>query len=136
MSADRPVSDRPVSDGSSAEQRLHPRHLVCVTTEVCPGAADKQVAIIRDMSVGGVYLLARAPMDAGERVTLSLHLSADAEKRAEETIGEVVRVDAFPVERAHVWSHGIAVRFEQPLVHLEKEIEMLAAALKHAGVGF
>jgi len=126
------VSDQP----EAPEHRSHERKLVCVTIEVCPDAADKQVAMIHNMSVGGVYVLARAPLELGEKVALTIRLSVDPEGRAAETTGRVVRVDPLPLERADVWSHGIAIAFDEPLTHLEKEIEALAAVLKEADLAY
>jgi hypothetical protein len=131
------VSSAPPPTGRSAsEHRQHPRELVCVAIEVAPDDADKHVAIIHDMSVGGAYVHARAPVPEGETVTLSIRLPTEEGARFESTTGEVVRVDPLPAERADVWSYGIAIRFHEPLVHLGEEIEGLAATLRRTGVSY
>ncbi len=119
-----------------SDRRIKERRLVCVTAEVRPHEADQQVAVIHDMTVDGLYLHSQAAVPAGEKVALTIRWTGDPDGPTEETSGVAVRVDVLPREQADFWTHGIAIRFDEPLTHLEKEIEDLAEKLKRAGVGF
>ncbi|RLB47605.1 MAG: hypothetical protein DRI90_26160 [Deltaproteobacteria bacterium] len=119
-----------------SDRRIRGRRLVCVTAEVRQYETDQQVAVIHDMSESGVYLHAQAPIQEGETVALSIRLTGDPDGPTEETTGEVVRVDTLSHEQADFWTHGIAIRFQSPLTHLETEIEALAERLNRAGVRF
>ncbi|MBW2454567.1 MAG: PilZ domain-containing protein [Deltaproteobacteria bacterium] len=125
-----------MSGKEGSERRVRERHLVCVTAEVRPDEDNKQVAVIHDMSVEGVYLHAQAPVPEGESVALTIRLTSDPEGPTVDTTAQAVRVDRLPRERADFWTHGIALRFDEPLADLEEEIGDLAAKLKKAGVTF
>lgn len=119
-----------------SDRRVRERQLVCVTAEVRPDEDSQQVAVIHDMSVEGVYLHTQAPVPEGESVALSIRLTSDPEGPSVDATGQIVRVDRLPQERADFWTHGVAVRFDEPLTELEEEIGELAAKLKKAGVTF
>ena len=125
-----------MSGDKGSERRVHERRLVCVTAEVRPDEDNKQVAVIHDMSVDGVYLHAQAGVTEGESVALTIRFGGAAEGPTVDTRGTTVRVDKLPRERADFWTHGIAIRFDEPLTAIEEEIEALAAKLKKAGVTF
>jgi hypothetical protein len=126
------VSDK----DEDSDRRIRDRCLVCVTAEVRPSEADQQVTVIHDLSESGAYLHAQGPVPVGETLALTIRLTADSEGPTVETTGEAVRVDRLPRDRADFWTHGIAIRFDDPLTHLGKEIEALAAKLKRAGIKF
>jgi len=88
------------------------------------------------MSVSGVYLHAQAPLPVGEPLALTIRWTGDPDGPMEQTTGVAVRVDRLPRERADFWTHGIAIRFEEPLTHVAQQIEALAERLKRAGVSF
>ena len=123
-------------ESEDSDRRIRDRCLVCVTAEVRAPEADQQVAVIHDMSESGVYLHTQGPLPEGEAVALTIRLTGDPDGPTAETTGVVVRVDTLPHERADFWTHGIAIRFESPLTHLEKEIEALAERLQQAGIKF
>jgi hypothetical protein len=100
------------------------------------GGDAKHTAVIHDMSTTGAYVLARSAVEVGEKLALTIHLSTDRSGPSEETTGRVVRVDPVPLERSVYWTHGIAIAFEKPLVHIEKEISELAEQLESMGVRF
>ena len=117
-------------------RRAHPRHLICVVMDMAAEGAAEQTAIIHNMSPSGAYVVAMAPVDVGEKLTLTLHLSTEPGGAVEETCGEALRVDRLSGEHSTYWTHGIAIRFDEPLTHLQSEIEALAAELEQAGVRF
>ena len=74
------------------------------------------------------------PLDIGTRVRLAIHLTRHKGGKVRETEAEVVRVEALEPDRAALWSHRVAVHFDQPLSDIEYAIEVLAERLARAGL--
>lgn len=112
---------------SGSERRIGLRHFVCFPAQVEAPTHGKRVAMIHDLSVTGAMLVVRATLEVGDLVSLALHVSGDASSRSREAHAHVVRVEPLAPEERSLWSHRIAVQFEQPLTDFETEIRELAA---------
>ncbi len=133
----RPEPEVVVSDDEKAnERRQHPRHLVCVPADIDVDAKGKHatVGLIRDISTAGAKLLVFAELEVGEKLSLGLHLTHE-EGPSRDITAEVLRVERLGVERAGLWSHAVAVSFDESLDDVEDEIEALAQQLRDSGLG-
>ena len=119
----------PVEDRRGAR-----RQLICVPSGVASEHSSQQVALIRDLSVSGAYLLTHGLFDEGLRLELSIHIGADGGGPTKQISGKVVRAEKLSVDRADLWSCGAAVRFDELLTGLDEEIDALAERLKSTGL--
>jgi hypothetical protein len=130
------MSDRPAKlsepPPSTDERRSEERHLACFPAHIQRPGGSTRMALIRDLSVTGALLLTRAQLQVGEAVRLSLYLSDDATE-ARPVTARVVRFENRTADRAEVWHHSAAVRFDEPLRDCEAEIKSLAE--KQAALG-
>ena len=94
----------------------------------------KTTALIRDLSVTGAYVLSTEPVEVGADLSLVIHLTTAPDGPVVETHGVAVRVDPVPLDRSVYWTHGIALRFAEPLDHLQAEIDALGQVLERAGL--
>jgi hypothetical protein len=81
-------------------------------------------AIIRDLSITGARLLTRARPDVGDRVRLSLYITANPEQPGL-AMGNVVRVEPWG-DGTTLWSFSVAVEFDEPASAYEEDIKALA----------
>ncbi|HEY4122609.1 MAG TPA: PilZ domain-containing protein [Byssovorax sp.] len=111
------------------ERRGGMRHFTCYPFHIQRGEAgetsDVEIALIRDVSAAGAYLLVRAAPAVGDRVKLHLDVF-DAPKDARVVVGRVVRVEARPADESDVWQSGVAVQFDAPDPELDAAAERLA----------
>jgi len=106
------------------ERRAATRHLACFPAEIDAGQEWATTALIRDLSATGALLLAREQFVVGEPLTLQLHLSDELGPR--QATARVLRVQPNQAAGDRVWPVAVAIRFEEPLDDVEKEIEELA----------
>jgi hypothetical protein len=97
-------------------------------------SSKQHKAVLRDISVAGASFLTRVELAAGEAVRLTIEFSREPGGKSCEADSTVVRVEALEPERADVWSHQVAVSFDQPLTGYEVEIRELAERLVRAGL--
>ncbi len=114
------------------ERRTHPRYLVCLALDVEAPAHGKHTAILHDASVGGMYFLTRAALEAGDPLHISVRLASKPERVVQEVTGTVKRVDTLPRERADLWRFGVAVEFDEEAQSLEPELQRWAEVLREA----
>ncbi len=110
-----------------SERRIGVRHFVCFPAHVDAQPGGKRVAMIHDLSVTGAMLVVRADLAVGDLVSLDLHVTGDASSRSRVTHARVVRIEPLAHEDRVLWSHRVAVQFEQPIADFETEIRELAA---------
>lgn len=123
-------SDQP----TASDRRAHARCLVCAPVGVHAQSSKQHKAVLRDISVAGASFLTRVELAMGEAVRLTIEFSREPGGKSCETESTVVRVEALEAERADVWSHQVAVSFDQPLTGYEAEIGELAERLVRAGL--
>ena len=116
-----------------ADRREHQRRMVCIALDVGGDEHRRHAAVARDLSESGAYFYTRAPLTAGERLTLSLRFASAPDAVVQETEADVIRVDALPKDRAHLWTHGVAVRFPEPLTETAPAIDKAADILARWG---
>ena len=112
------------------ERRGGMRHFTCYPFHIQRGEAgetsDVEIALIRDVSAAGAYLLVRAaPPPVGTRVKLHLDVF-DAPREARIVVGRVVRVEDRPADESDLWQSGVAVQFDAPDPELDAAAERLA----------
>jgi len=110
------------------------RRLVCAPVGVHPQTAKQHKAVLRDISVSGASFLTRVRLSVGEPVRLTIQLSREPGGKSCEADSKVVRVEALEPERADVWSHQVAVSFDEPLQGVDSEIRELSERLRRAGL--
>jgi hypothetical protein len=117
------------------ERRAHHRRIVCMVADMRlePLELPPNVALVRNISLSGAYLLGRVSVASDEKLLLALHFSAGAEERVEEASATVIRVEKLEPGESSVWTVGFAVRFEPPLDHLSDAIEEAAAFAASVG---
>jgi len=116
------------------ERRANERSLVCAPVGVEPQTSKGHKAVLRDISMTGASFLTRVVLQAEEPVTLTIELDRASQGRSVRASGKVVRVQALDPECADVWTHQIAVHFNEPLSRYEAEIQELADRLVRAGL--
>ena len=119
---------------TASERRAHARCLVCAPVGVHPQKAKQHKAVLRDISVAGASFLTRVELSVGEAVRLTIEFSREPGGKSRDAESTVVRVEALEPERADVWSHQVAVSFDEPLAGLETEIRELGERLRRAGL--
>lgn len=111
------------SDTPNQDRRREPRHLACFPAYIEEGGVTRS-AIIRDLSITGARLLTRARPDVGDRVRLSLYITANPEQPGL-ALGNVVRVEPWG-DGTTLWSFSVAVEFDEPATAYEEDIKALA----------
>ena len=125
-----------MSDNDDTEERRrHSRHLVCVPADIDVGEGEHAtVGLIRDISTVGAKLLVFTELEVGEKLSLGLHLGS-GDGPARDAVAKVIRVERLGIERAGLWSHAVAVTFEDDLSDVQEAIEELAKQLRDSGLG-
>ena len=115
----------------ASERRAEPRHIACFPAYIEDGGVTRS-AIIRDLSIGGTRLLTRARPEVGDRVRLSLYITADPDQPGDVS-GRVVRIEPWG-DGSTLWSFSVAVQFDEPATRYENEIKDLAARQAELGL--
>jgi hypothetical protein len=111
---------------SRPDRRGDERHSVCLPVYLELGASSPNISMTRDISATGALLLGRQVLPPGERVTLQIFILEHLMESHVAT-GRVVRSEPLDDDAVSLWSHRIAVQFEEPLMMREAEIWALAA---------
>jgi hypothetical protein len=118
---------------TASERRIGVRHFACFPAHIGRPDGAKRVAMIHDLSVSGALLVVRAQLAVGDAVSLQLFVTGDPDSRTRATHARVVRIEPLePAEQA-LWSHRVAVQFDEPLVDFEPEIRALEARQRQLG---
>jgi hypothetical protein len=117
---DKKGSEQPPSDRRGGE-----RHLPGCPAYVERGEGSPRAALIYDLSVTGALLLGRRALPPGEPLRLQLFILEDLAQFRVAT-GKVVRSEPLGDDAVGLWSHRIAVQFDEPLTMYEAEIHALA----------
>jgi len=118
---------------SDDDRREFNRKLVCIPAYVHTVDSPDLVALIRDVSLSGCYLLARRRFTVGDRVEVVLHLSGDPAGPVHEATADVVRCETIDPHRETLWWYGVALRFDVELQVIRQQVEALAQRLARAG---
>ena len=117
-----------------SERRIGLRHFARFPAYVERPDGEQRSAMIHDLSLSGALLLVRANLAVGDAVRMRLFLTGDPNGRTREAVGKVVRVEALGPKAVGVWSHRIAVHFEEELSDVEPEIKALEAKQRKLGL--
>ena len=117
-----------------SERRIGVRHFACFPAHVARDGGDRRTAMIHDLSVTGALLVVAAKLAPGDVVSLVLYVTGDPESRSRATHARVVRVEPLEPGNRTLWSHRVAVQFDQPLTDFEPEILALAAKQRQVGL--
>jgi hypothetical protein len=116
--SERPPGSSSEEDLSPSERRAGYRHLACFPAYVERPDGEKRTSMIHDLSVTGALLLVRTRLAVGDQVGLQLFIAGDVDA-ARFAVGRVVRIELLGREAIGLWTHRIAVHFEQPLTDFE-----------------
>ena len=83
--------------------------------------------MINDLSVTGALLVIRGTLEIGDGVSLELYTSGDADAAPRLASARVVRVEPLEAAAIGLWTHRVAVQFDEPLVGFQVEITALEA---------
>jgi hypothetical protein len=118
-----------------SEGRLAVRHFACFPAHIERPGGEKSNAMIHDLSVGGALLVMRAQLVVGDSVSLQLYVTGDpADSRSRATQARVVRIEPLDAEARGLWTHKVAVQFDEPLTDFEPEIKALEARQRELGL--
>jgi Tfp pilus assembly protein PilZ len=122
-------SDRPAGDG--AERRTETRRLTCIPVEL-ERQDEPDLALIRNVSLGGALLYTRTECQIGDELRLHVHFTG-----ADDGVpvdGTVVRVRPREHGRRDLWRFEIGVQFEAPLEAYQEQIRELAERQERMGL--
>mgnify|MGYP000061152219 CR=1 FL=1 len=110
-----------------SDRRRGLRHLACFPAFLERGGDDsKTIAMIGDLAVGGARLLLRKPdLNVADSVRLELHVALDDDAPPRIAVGQVLRIEALPDDRASLWTHEVGIEFHQKIELSADEIEAL-----------
>ena len=81
----------------------------------------------------GALLVVRAELAVGDVASLLLHVTGDPSSRTRATHARVVRIEPLEPDERALWSHRVAVQFDEPLTDFEPEIRALEAWQRQLG---
>lgn len=117
-----------------SERRIGVRHFACFPAHIERTGDAKRTAMMHDLSITGALLVVNAKLAVGDIVSLQLHVSGDADARTRSTHARVVRVERLEPAARGIWSHRVAVQFDEPLVDFEPEIMALGERQRQLGL--
>ena len=117
-----------------SERRIGVRHFACFPAHVQQPDGKKRTAMIHDLSVSGALLVVRAALEVGDDVSLQLYVTADLDSPTRATSGKVVRVEPLGPKAVGLWSHRVAVKFDEELTDFEGEILALEERQRKIGL--
>lgn len=119
---------------TTSERRIGVRHFACFPAHIERTGDVKRSAMMHDLSISGAMLVVNAVLAVGDVVSLQLHVSGDADARTRATLARVVRVERLEPAARGLWSHRVAVQFDEPLVDFEPEIMALGERQRLLGL--
>ena len=114
-------------DAPESDRRRGLRHLACFPAFIERGGDEsKTIAMIGDLAEGGARLLLRKPdLKVTDAVRLELHVALDDTAPPRIAVGQVLRVEPLPDDRASLWTHEVGVEFHEPIELSADEVEAL-----------
>ncbi|MGH7293807.1 MAG: PilZ domain-containing protein [Polyangiaceae bacterium] len=128
MSEDNPDSMTP------SERRIGARHFACFPAHLERDGGAKRSAMIHDLSASGAMLVVRAVLEVDDRISLTLYVTGDPDSPSRATPARVVRVEPLDAAARGLWTHRIAVHFDEPLTDFQDEIKALAERQRKLGL--
>jgi hypothetical protein len=92
------------------------------------------MAMINDLSVTGAMLVVRGSLAVGDRVSLELYTTGDADAVPRAASARVVRVEPLEASAIGLWTHRVGVQFDDPLTGFEAEIAALEKRQREVGL--
>ncbi|HBQ13921.1 MAG TPA: hypothetical protein DEF51_23260 [Myxococcales bacterium] len=104
------------------ERRQARRYALWIPVQVQAGDDVQMLAVSKNISWGGVLVIAGASLEAGERVHMTLQVPGED---ARELAGEIIRVEPNEEDPDGLWRYRLAVRFDETVSDLEPAFERL-----------
>jgi Tfp pilus assembly protein PilZ len=124
-------SSEPPSGNGFPERRSEERLISCIPVSLeVPDNTD--LALIRDISRSGAFLLTRTSFEIGEPLSLRLHLVESSD--GVPVKGRVVRVEPHDSLPNDLWHYEIGVQFEEPLDEYAEQIRALSERQAQLGL--
>jgi hypothetical protein len=118
----------------SSNRRSGDRYLACTMASLERPDGEQRPALVHDLSESGALLLVRtAKVFVDDEIALHLSL-ADGSLPARIVHGCVVRVEEVPPGDAGPWLRRVAVRFREPFLMYEGEIEGFRRRAERLGI--
>jgi hypothetical protein len=121
-------------DQRTSERRIGVRHFACFPAHIARSGDAKLTAMMHDLSTSGALLVVNARLTVGDVVSLELHVSGDVDARTRSTHARVVRVEPLEPAARGIWSHKVAVQFDEALADFEPEIKALGERQRALGL--
>jgi hypothetical protein len=132
------MSDDGNDSMTPSERRIGARHFAAFPAHVerkgSEGSSEKRTAMIHDLSVTGALLVVRAKLEVGDTISLQLYVTGDPDSPTRAAHGKVVRVEPLGPKALGLWSHRVAVKFDEPLTDFESEIKALEERQRKIGL--
>lgn len=117
-----------------SERRSGARHFACFPAHIARTGDVQHTAMMHDLSVSGAMLVVNVRLSVGDVVSLQLHVSGNADARTRSTHARVVRVERLEPAARGLWSHRVAVQFDEALLDFEPEIKALGERQRQLGL--
>ena len=104
------------------ERRQARRYALWIPVQVQAGDDVQMLAVSKNISWGGVLVIAGASLEAGERVHMTLQVPGED---ARELAVEIIRVEPNEEDPDGLWRYRLAVRFDETVSDLEPAFERL-----------
>ncbi len=120
-----------IHDNGSPERRRHERVDVATVVHFASERSGKATGVLRELSISGARVLTNAHLKADDQLdlTLSLPAAGDAPATTMDLVAHVVRSEALDRQRSGVWTHIVAIRFENELTGHDEQLVELATKL-------
>jgi hypothetical protein len=128
------MSDDGHDSMTPSERRIGVRHFACFPAHVEPTGGARRSAMMHDLSKSGASLVVSTLLKVDDRISLTLYVKGDPDSPSQVTPARVVRVEPLPPEARGLWTHRIAVQFDEPLEGFDDEIKALAERQRKLGL--
>lgn len=120
--------------GPPSERRRATREATCFPAYALRPEHAREPVLVADLSPDGALVLVRgAGYAVGEPVSLEMYIDVAGGKVRSAT-GQVLREEPMPPERASVWTHQVAVRFDAAIALDPEEERMIREQCDALGV--
>ncbi|HEY1696089.1 MAG TPA: PilZ domain-containing protein [Polyangiaceae bacterium] len=117
-----------------SERRIGVRHFACFPAHLERDGGGKRSAMMHDLSVSGALLVVSTLLRVDDRISLTLYATGDPDSPSRATSARVVRVEPLEPLARGLWTHRVAVQFDEPLTDFEDEIKTLAERQHRVGL--
>ncbi|HEY8089576.1 MAG TPA: PilZ domain-containing protein [Polyangiaceae bacterium] len=128
------MSDDGHDSMTPSERRIGVRHFACFPAHLERTGGSRRSAMMHDLSTSGASLVVSTLLAVDDRISLKLYVTGDPDSPSRVTPARVVRVEVLPPEARGLWTHRIAVQFDEPLEGFDDEIKALGERQRKLGL--